>query len=130
MTLADAYVSKLFTVPAGPEMGVWGTKAEDQWKEVLRQDDRHWQARYSLAFSWSQYPEFLNKAPDSIREFEKLRAQQEQGTPEDRHAETYFHLHSLYRRMGNAEKAAEALEEGLRRFPEDADLRKVKESGR
>src|SRR5688572_14429973 len=55
--LADAYISKLFTVPAGPEMGVWGGKAEEQWKEILKQDDRHWQARYSLAFSWSQYPD-------------------------------------------------------------------------
>jgi hypothetical protein len=128
MDLADAYIAKLFTVPPGPEMGVWGTKAEEQWKEILRQDDRHWRARFNLAFSWSQYPEFLNKTPDSIREFEKLRGQQEQGAAEPRHADTYFHLHSLYRRMGNAERAKEALEEGLRRFPEDPELRKVQES--
>ena len=126
--LADAYISKLFTVPAGPEMGVWGGKAEEQWKEILKQDDRHWQARYSLAFSWSQYPDFLNKTPDALREFEKLRSQQEQGAAEPRHANTYFLLHSLYRKAGNPEKAKEALEEGLRRFPEDEDLRKVHET--
>jgi hypothetical protein len=130
MVLADAYIAKLFTVPPGPEMGVWGAKAEEQWKEVLRQDDRHWQSRFNLAFSWSQYPEFLNKAPDSIREFERLRHQQEQGAPEARHADTYFHLHALHRRMGNADRAKEALEEGLRRFPEDPELRKVAEAGR
>jgi hypothetical protein len=130
LELADAYIAKLFTVPPGPEMGVWGAKAEDQWKEILRQDDRHWQARFNLAFSWSQYPEFLNKTPDSIREFERLRTQQEEGAPGARHADTYFHLHSLHRRMGNAEKAKEALAEGLRRFPDDPGLRKVQEAGR
>jgi tetratricopeptide (TPR) repeat protein len=128
LALADGYISKLFTVPAGPEMGVWGAKAEDQWKEILKQDDRHWQARYSLAFSWSQYPDFLNRTPDALREFEKLRGQQEQVAAEPRHASTYFHLHALYRKAGNPEKAREALEEGLRRFPEDADLKKVQET--
>ena len=128
LSLADGYISKLFTVPAGPEMGVWGGKAEEQWKEILKRDDRHWQARYSLAFSWSQYPDFLNKTPDSLREFETLRAQQEQGAADPRHANTYFHLHALYRKVGNAEKAKEALDEGVRRFPDNAELRKVQES--
>jgi tetratricopeptide (TPR) repeat protein len=128
MVLGDDYVSKLFTVPMGPEMGVWGGKAEGQWKDILRQDESHWQARFNLAFSWSQYPDFLNKAPDAIREFETLRRQQEGRSAEPRFAATYLQLRMLYVKQGNEPKAREALEEGLRRFPEDAELKKLKDS--
>ncbi len=128
LELGQAYVAKIFTVPAGPEMGVWGAKAEGQWQEILKQDDRHWQARFNLAFSWSQYPDFLNKAPDSIREFETVRRFQEEGTAEPRQAQVYLQLSILYRKLGNAEKAREALEAGRRRHPEDTGIARALEA--
>lgn len=125
MQLAQAYIAKLLSIPGGPEQGVWAMKAEGQWKEVLKQDENHWDARYSLAFSWSQYPEFLNKTPDAIKEFEKVREVQERATPEAKHGQTYLQLSMLYRRQGNTKKAREVLQTGAERHPDDEGLRKA-----
>ncbi len=125
MRLADGYVSKLFLVPMGPEKGIWAAKAEAQWSAVLERDERHWDARFSLAFGYSQYPDFLNKVPDSIREFETLRRFQEQSAPEPRQAQVYVQLASLYRRQASAEKARQVLEAGLARHPDDEEIRKA-----
>jgi tetratricopeptide (TPR) repeat protein len=130
MRLADGYISKLFLVPAGPEKGIWAAKAEQQWSAVLARDERNWDARFALAFDYSQYPEFLNKAPDSIREFETLRRFQEQGTPEPRQAQVYVQLSSLYKRQAQADKARQVLEAGLARHPDDAEITKALESMR
>ncbi len=127
MELSRDYIARLFTVPPGPEMGLWASKAETQWKEVLARDDRHWEARMSLATSWARYPDFLNKTPDAIREFETLRRQQEAGPLEERQAQVYMELGNLYKRAGNPEKQRAALEDGLRRHPEDESLRKALE---
>lgn len=128
MALANAYVAKLFTVPPGPEMGVWGGKAEGQWTAVLEADPGHWRARYALAESWSHYPEQLNKTPDAIREFETLADQQETRAVESRHARVYVQLSVLYRRQGREADARAVLERGLRRHPDDPGLRKTLES--
>lgn len=126
MELTTGYYTKLFTVPPGPEMGTWAAKAEGQLKEVLKIDDQHWSARNSLATSYSRYPEFLNKTPDAIKEFEVLRKQQESNlAPAPEQANVYVNLGMLYMRQNNKEKAREALESGLRRHPDNAELRKT-----
>jgi len=127
MELSRDYIAKLFTVNPGPEMGLWAAKAETQWKEVLARDDRHWEARFSLATSWARYPDFLNKGPDAVREFETLRRQQESGPVEPRQAQVYLELGNLYKRAGNAEKQRAALEEGMRRHSDSEELRKALE---
>jgi len=122
MQLAQAYVAKLYTVPNGPERGVWAVQAEGQWREVLQRDDTNWEARFSLAFSLSQWPAFLNKTPDAIREFETLRTQQETGRPEPQQARIYVQLVRMYRSGGQPDKAAAALRRGLARHPDDDAL--------
>ena len=125
MNLAQAYIAKLLSIPGGPEQGVWAMKAETQWKAVLERDPNHWDARYSIAFSWSQYPEFLNKTPDAIKEFEKVREVQELQTPQGKHAQTYVQLSILYRRQGNDREAREMLRLGAERHPDDAGIQKA-----
>lgn len=125
MALANAYVAKLFTVPPGPEMGVWGGKAEAQWKAVLERDPEHWRARFALAESWSHYPPQLNKTPDSIREFETLAEQQESRGVTAEQAGVYVHLSVLYRRQGRGAEARTVLERGLRRHPGHPKLTKA-----
>lgn len=125
MNLAQAYIAKLLSIPGGPEQGVWAMKAEKQWKAVLERDPDHWDARYSLAFSWSMYPEFLNKTPDAIKEFEKVREVQERQTPQAKHAQTYVQLAILYRRQGNTKGAREVLQAGAERHPDDAGIQKA-----
>ena len=130
LDLAQTYIAKLFTVPPGPEMGVWGAKAETQWKDSLRLDDRNWEARFRLADSYLHYPEFLNKTPDSIREFETLRRQQEASSQEPRFSQTYVKLSLLYRRQGDPQKAREVLDAGALRFPADEEIRKSLDAAR
>jgi tetratricopeptide (TPR) repeat protein len=125
MGLAQAYVAKLMSIPQGPEQGLWSNKAVQQWQAVLEKDPDHWEARYSLAFNWSMWPDFLNKTPDAIREFEKVREVQERQTPEAKHADTYLQLSRLYVKQGKADKAKDVLRSGLGRFPQDEDLKKA-----
>lgn len=125
MELAEAYIAKLLSVPQGPEQGIWSMKAEGQWQAVLKLEPEHWDARYGVAFNWSMWPDFLNKTPDAVKEFEKLREVQERQSPEAKHAQTYFHLSRLYGKQGKADKAKEILRTGLARHPGDAELQKA-----
>ncbi len=123
MRLADAYITKLLAIPGGPEQGVWGMKAEEQWSAVLAQDEAHWGARRALASSWAMWPEFLGKTPDAVREYEKLVEVQERGAAEAQQAAVYVELARLYRRQGKSERAHETLRRGAERHPGDAALR-------
>lgn len=128
MNLAQAYISKLLTLPSGPEQGLWSGKAVTQWKKVLEAEPEHWEARYSLAFNWSMWPDFLNKTPDAIAEFEKLREIQERGAATDQQADTYFQLSRLYLKQGKRDKAQEVLRTGIARHPTSAHLKKALDS--
>ncbi len=126
MELSVGYVTKLFTVPPGPEMGTWAAKAEGEWTAIIALDDKHWDARNALATSYSRYPEFLNKTADAISGFEAVRRLQEgELAPEAKQAQVYTNLATLYLRQGNKAKAREALEAGSRRHPDDETIRKT-----
>lgn len=122
MELADAYLTKLMTVPGGPEQGVWSMRAEEQWGAVLEVDPGHWQARHDRAFNWSMWPEFLGKTPAAVADFETLVDVQERDAPQARHASTYVHLARLYRRQNHEDKAREILARGAARHPGDAGI--------
>jgi tetratricopeptide (TPR) repeat protein len=130
MKLSRAYLAKLLTVPDGPEKGAWSMKAMGQYKAVLEREPNHWAARFHLAFNYSQWPDFLNKRPDAIREFETLRKIQEGQTPGPEHAQTYFQLRQLYLKDGRADDAKAVLDEGLRRFPDDEELMKARDGAK
>jgi tetratricopeptide (TPR) repeat protein len=120
--LADAYVAKLLTVPAGPERGVWGGKAEEQWRTALELDPRSWDAQFRLAENFSYYPEFLNKTGEAITGLERARGLQEEIVVEPRHAKTYLLLFRLYARDGRQDEALAALRDGLARHPDNKEL--------
>lgn len=128
MDLAQAYIAKLLSIPGGPEQGLWSNKAEAQWQAVLKLEPENWDARYGVAFNWSMWPDFLNKTPDAVREFEKLKDVQERQTPAAKHVQTYFQLSRLYMKQGKADKAREILRTGLARHPGDAELTKALDS--
>ncbi len=125
LELADAYVAKLLTVPIGPERGVWGTKAESEWQEVLRQDDRNWEAQFKLAESLSYYPDFLGRGPEALASFERTREIQESGPTRKEHAQTYLSLSRLYQRSSQPERAVEALRSGLQRHPTSNEIQQA-----
>jgi tetratricopeptide (TPR) repeat protein len=122
MQLADAYVTKLTTLPGGPEQGVWGTKAEQQWQAVIDRDPDHWEAQYALAYNFTWYPTAMGKAADAVRGFEQCLRIQEHLPPEARHVATYRNLASLYEQQHQRERAERVLQQGLLRHPGDAGL--------
>jgi tetratricopeptide (TPR) repeat protein len=122
LQLAQAYIAKLYTVPDGPERGAWAMRADAEWRKVLKLDDTNWEARFSIAYSLSQWPKQFNRAPEAIKEFETLVAQQETMRPEPRHAQVYLQLALMYREQGSAKKAEEILRRGLERHPDSEQL--------
>lgn len=130
MSLARLYIAKLLGVPSGPEQGAWSMKAMEQYNKVLEQDPNHWDARYSLAMNWSQWPDFLNKRPDAIKQFETLMKIQEGQMAEGKHAQTYLQLRQLYLKDGRTEDAKAVLDRGLARFPDDEELKKARDGAK
>lgn len=125
LELADAYVAKLLTVPNGPERGIYGVKAEAQWKNILKKDPSNWQSQVSLGFSHSQYPDFMNMTGEAIQDFEKAIKIQERLPNDKRYAVTYSQLGLLYRKQGKIDKALALLREGNRRYPKDKSILKL-----
>jgi len=121
--LGNAYVQKIFDVGQGPLAGVYGQKADEAFDDALALDDKHWGARFTKATSLSNWPAFLGKQPEAIRQFEILRQQQESGTARDSHARTYYFLGNMYQQTGEPDKALAAWRDGLSRFPDNDQLR-------
>ena len=122
MALARAYVGKLFTVPGGPEQGMWGERAEREWQGVIEQDPDHWEAQFLLANNWGYYPDFMGKTSDAIDGLERARAIQENLPPVPDHVQTYLSLSRLYQRRGDTDRVRAVLEAGLDYFPGDERL--------
>ena len=123
LSLAQAYVAKLWGSPAGPAQGLWAAKAESMWKEVLAADPENWEAQRNIGFSYSQYPDFLNKTGAAIAEYEKTLALQEAAPePRARFAKTYLELAKLHVKNGDPSSALATLEKGASAHPDDAAL--------
>ena len=71
----------------------------------------------------SNWPEFLGKTGEAIRQFETLVAQQEEQTAKPHFAQTYFILGNMHQRKGDSQTALEVWRRGLALFPDDEDLR-------
>ncbi|MBK7877418.1 MAG: hypothetical protein IPJ77_17055 [Planctomycetes bacterium] len=120
--LGKAYLQKLFTVPAGPEQGLWAMKADKAFDTALGLDDHNWSARFNKAVSLSNWPAFLGKQGAAAKQFETLLAQQSEGPARPEHAQTYFFLGNLYQSMGKGDDALSTWRKGLELFPENAQL--------
>lgn len=123
VALATAWVGQMiYNTPAGFQQGmVWG-RADKAYAKAIELDSKHWQARFGRAFGTSFIPPQLGRQPFAIRQFEELLVIQEGASPEPQHVQTYFQLGSLYREVGNAERAREIWARGLKLFPENRAL--------
>jgi tetratricopeptide (TPR) repeat protein len=128
--LARLYTAKLMTVPDGPEKGLWSMKGIAQEQAILKIDPDDIGAHVAIGMHYSFWPEQFNKRADAIKEFEAARKIQETRTPEPDFANTYLQLRNLYLKEGKTKEAADVLDEGLRRFPDDAELKKAKEGAK
>ncbi len=66
---------------------MWGTKAENQWKEVSSRDESHWESHFKMGNNLSYYPSFLNRTQESIDWLEKGVKILEREPVDDRHAD-------------------------------------------
>jgi len=97
--------------------------ADAAFDKALALDDHHFGARYGKAISYRFWPETLGKGPAAIAEFETLREQGAQNASLPMLEGVYTNLGIQYRKAGDLEKAREALEEGLRVFPESREIK-------
>lgn len=123
--LGKAYLQKLFAGGMGPEAGLWGTRADKAFDRALEADPEHWEARFQKAVSLANWPDFLGRKPEAVRNLETLVTQQEtRGDNRPEYLQTYLILGNLYSQQGKDDKAREIWQKGLRVFPNDAELRK------
>ncbi|MEM7790850.1 MAG: hypothetical protein AAF546_05590 [Verrucomicrobiota bacterium] len=120
--LAQVYMAKLHSGSMGPEMGVWASKAEQQWRDVLKIEPQNWDAQNALAEGLSWYPDTMNRMGEAISEYEKLISIQEVASPQEGFAESYLSLSQLYLRDGDPGGSLDSIERGLEVFPNDSSL--------
>jgi tetratricopeptide (TPR) repeat protein len=121
MALADTYVAKLLTIQ-GPEAGLWGARAEEQWHAVSERDPDHWRAHFSLGNNYAYYPDAMGKTDDAIGFLEHAREIQERAAQDADQVRTYLVLAQMYRRRGEIEKARDVLRSGLIHHVGNAEL--------
>ncbi|MES2438805.1 MAG: sigma-70 family RNA polymerase sigma factor [Verrucomicrobiota bacterium] len=125
LTLGLAYVAKIWSVPDGPEKALWAGKAEGVWKEVLALEPRNWEAQRNIAFSYSRYPEFLNKTGDAITEYEQTLALQEAAPkPSKEYANSYLEMARLQIKIGDPGSALSTLQRGAAAHPDNTSIAK------
>lgn len=98
-------------------------KADAAFDRVLAIDENHWQARFTKALSYSFWPDFTGKKPAAIANFERLVEQQSKMPTRPEFAQTYFFLGNLLDQRGETARAKEIWQQGLRLFPDNAQLR-------
>jgi tetratricopeptide (TPR) repeat protein len=92
MELAGAYLSY---VNLDQTKWQYSMKADSVFDKVLELDDKHWDARFTKAVSYTFWPDFLGKKKDAISHFETLVAQQDSMPPRATEAQTYLYLGNL-----------------------------------
>lgn len=122
LDLAELYVMKIFTASSDPIRGIWGAKAHKLWHEVLVEDPTNWKAQHSIAYSLSQYPDFLNKTGESIAAYEKLVEFPASESGNAQQASAFNELSHLYLKTGRPADARIALEKGIERYPDHEPL--------
>lgn len=125
MDLANAYMAYLQMDNSKYE---YSMKADQVFDKVLALDDKHWEARFTKAVSYTFYPDFLGKKKDAIAHFDTLVKQQEQMPVEASQAQTYLYLGNLLEARDPA-KAREMWAKGAARHPDNQELAKKLSGG-
>lgn len=118
MDLANACLSYMRLETGQYQLAIRADKAFD---DVLAQDDKHWEARFTKAVSYSFWPPITGKPKQAIAHLEQLVAQQESMPARAQEAQTYLILGNLLETTDPA-RAREIWQKGARRHPDNVDL--------
>jgi len=110
------------------EMGTLAMRADAEFSKALEIDDRHIEARFSKAFSYTFWPPAAGKGPEAIKHFEILVERHGTDTENGIMPQVWFNLGDQYRKAGNFDKAKDAFRRGLAVFPESEMIRKALET--
>jgi len=121
MELANACLSYMREEPGEYNLAIRADKAFD---DVLAIDDKHWEARFTKAVSYSFWPPLTGKPKQAIGHLETLITQQDAMPPQAHEAQSYLILGNLLESSGNGERAKEVWRRGARRHPDNAELAK------
>jgi tetratricopeptide (TPR) repeat protein len=119
MEYASALLAYMRTDPSDYNLAIRADKAFD---DVLAIDDKHWEARFTKAVSYSFWPPLTGKPKQAIGHLETLVAQQETMPAQAHEANTYLILGNLLESSGESAKAREIWAKGMRRHPDSQDL--------
>jgi tetratricopeptide (TPR) repeat protein len=119
MDLANAYMAYL---QMDNSKWQYSMKADEQFDKVLGIDNRHWEARFTKAMSYTFWPAFLGKQKDAISHFETLIDQQNSMPVEEHHSQTYLFLGNMLMER-DPERAREIWQMGAQRHPNNEELR-------
>jgi tetratricopeptide (TPR) repeat protein len=122
LSVAGAYLSQELDTSGTPESIAWAQRADAAFDRALELDPDNWRARFGKAIALSNWPDALGKRGEAIAQFEMLRAEQEAGIQASHHWRTYLYLGGLYERSGDRARAIATWEEGLARFPGNAEI--------
>jgi tetratricopeptide (TPR) repeat protein len=121
--LGESYLQQTFAAGVGPASMEWGEKADAAFDRALEVDEEHWEARFNKAVSLSNWPVFLGKSGEAIRQFEILVDQQERkDTPRGGFDRTYYFLGNMYQQIGKRDKAKATWARGAQLFPDSEPL--------
>jgi tetratricopeptide (TPR) repeat protein len=116
-----AYVDKIPVAGSITQVLLANTALEEFSKAIAIQPT--WLAFYTRGASYLFWPKIFNKASLGVADLERALAMQHDGPAKPYYVRTYIALGDGYCKMEQMDKAREIWQQGLRQFPENAQLK-------
>ncbi len=118
--LAFAYIDKIPSVgPMGA--GFLSKRAIKQFQNVLDREPGDWIATYGIGMNYLHWPDYFKKNDNAMIYLEKATDLQNKDA-KPFYILTYIRLGDAYAKNGRVDKAYQVWREGLKHFPQHADL--------
>ena len=125
MQLAEVQAARIHSAESITERSLIGKDIGAQLGAILERDPEHWDANFMRAVGISHSQRTPQGRARAIEAFESLISLQQSRAVEPRFAETYGQLAQVHLAERDVAKARAAIEAGLARHPDDADLQKM-----
>jgi len=127
LQLVEVQSARLHSAESITERSLLRTGVQEQLDEVLARDPDNWDARYMRAVGISHSQRSPQGRANAIKAFESLIAIQDGQARQPRFAKAYGELAGVLLQEKNLEKARATIEAGLAQYPDDAELKALRE---